>query len=91
MSFYERTLTRVGVVDSDAAGRARLIARLDVFGYRALRAPAGSLSAGGQPIVYYRAGDRRLALAVAGDLGLPTTQVLPTVGGAEGVTVVASL
>ena len=91
VSFYERTLTRVGVVDSDAAGRARLIARLDVFGYRALRAPAGSLSAGAQPIVYYRAGDRRLALAVAGDLGLPTTQVLPTVGGAEGVTVVASL
>jgi hypothetical protein len=90
VSFYERTLTRVGVVDSDAAARARLMERLDVFGYRALRAPAGSLSAGALPIVYYRAGDRRLALAVAGDLGLRTTQVLPTVGGAEGLTVVMS-
>ena len=90
VSFYERTLTRVGVVDSDAAARARLMERLDVFGYQSLRAPAGSLSAGVLPIVYYRAGDRRLALAVAGDLGLPTTQVLPTVGGAEGLTVVMS-
>jgi hypothetical protein len=88
VSFYERTLTRVGVVDSDAAARVRLMERLDVFGYRALPAPAGALSAGALPIVYYRAGDRRLALAVAGDLGLPTTQVLPTVGGAEGLTVV---
>jgi len=88
VSFYERTLTRVGVVDSDAAARVRLMERLDVFGYRALPAPAGALSAGVLPIVYYRAGDRRLALAVAGDLGLPTTQVLPTVGGAEGLTVV---
>ncbi len=91
VSFYERTLTRVGVVGGDAAARARLMARLDVFGYRALSAPAGSLSAGALPIVYYRAGDRRLALAVAGDLGLRTTQVLPTVGGAEGVTVVMPL
>jgi hypothetical protein len=90
VSFYERTLTRVGVVDSDAAARARLMERLDVFGYQSLRAPAGSLSAGVLPIVYYRAGDRRLALAVAGDLGLLTTQVLPTVGGAEGLTVVMS-
>ena len=90
VSFYERTLTRVGVVDSDAAARASLMERLDVFGYQALRAPAGSLSAGVLPIVYYRAGDRRLALAVAGDLGLLTTQVLPTVGGAEGLTVVMS-
>ena len=90
VTFYERTLTRVGVVDGDAADRARLIARLDVFGYQALRAPAGALSAGVLPIVYYRAGDRRLALAVAGDLGLPATQVLPTVGGAEGLTVVVS-
>jgi hypothetical protein len=90
VSFYERTLTRVGVVDSDAAARERLMARLDVFGYQALRAPAGSFSSGALPIVYYRAGDRRLALAVAGDLGLRTTQVLPTVGGAEGLTVVMS-
>ncbi len=90
VSFYERTLIRVGVVDSDAAARARLMESLDVFGYRALRAPAGSLSAGALPIVYYRAGDRRLALAVAGDLGLRTTQVLPTIGGAEGLTVVMS-
>jgi hypothetical protein len=90
VSFYERTLTKVGVVDSDAAARASLMERLDVFGYQALRAPAGSLSAGVLPIVYYRAGDRRLALAVAGDLGLLTPQVLPTVGGAEGLTVVMS-
>ncbi len=90
VTFYERTLTRVGVVDGDAAARARLIAALDVFGYQALSAPKGSLAAGALPLVYYRAHDRRLALAVAGDLGLRASQLVKTVGGAEGLTVVAS-
>ena len=88
VTYYERTLTRVGVVDGDAAARARLIAELDVIGYRALRAPNGSLAAGSRPLVYYRAHDRRLALAVAGDLGLRASQLVKTTGGAEGLTVV---
>ena len=88
VTYYERTLTRVGVVDGDAAARARLIADLDVFGYQALSAPNGSLAPGALPLVYYRAHDRRLALAVAGDLGLRASQLVKTVGGAEGLTVV---
>jgi hypothetical protein len=42
------------------------------------------------PIVYYRKGDRRLALAVAGDLGLRTSQVVQTAGGPAGLTLVVA-
>ena len=87
VTYYERTLTRVAVVGA-AAAAGRLIARLDVFGYVAAPAPAGSLAPAALPTVYYHAADRRLALALAGDLGLRTSQVVQSAGGSRGLTVV---
>ena len=87
VTYYERTLTRVAVVGA-AAAAGRLIARLDVFGYVAAPAPAGSLAPAALPTVYYHPADRRLALALAGDLGLRTSQVVQSAGGSRGLTVV---
>ncbi|MGZ4198644.1 MAG: hypothetical protein ACXVP1_00480 [Thermoleophilia bacterium] len=85
VTYYERTLTRVAVV-GPAPAAAHLVALLDVFGYAALRS-SGSLQATLEPIVYYRKGDRRLALALAGDLGLRPSQVVLSAGGPVGLTV----
>jgi len=89
VTYYERTQTRVAVV-GPAAVATPAVDRLDVFGYRARRASARSLVPGVLPIVYYRKGDRRLALAVAGDLGLRTSQVVQTAGGPAGLTLVVA-
>ena len=87
VTFYERTLTRVAVAGA-AGAAARAVARLDSFGWVALRRSAGSLASAALPVVYYRASDRRLALALAGDLGLRASQVVKTAGGPAGVTLV---
>jgi len=87
VTYYERTQTRVAVV-GPAAVATPAVDRLDVFGYRARRASARSLAPGVLPIVYYRKGDRRLALALAGDLGLRTSQVVQSAGGPVGLTLV---
>ena len=89
VTYYERTRTRVAVV-GPAAVATPAVDRLDVFGYLARRASARSLVPGVLPIVYYRKGDRRLALAVAGDLGLRTSQVVQTAGGPAGLTLVVA-
>ncbi len=85
VTYYERTLTRVAVV-GPAQAAAHLVALLDVFGYAALRS-SESLPATLEPIVYYRKGDQRLALALAGDLGLRPSQVVLSAGGPVGLTV----
>jgi len=87
VTYYERTQTRVAVV-GPAAVATPAVDRLDVFGYRARRASARSLAPGVLPIVYYRKGDRRLALVLAGDLGLRTSQVVQSAGGPVGLTLV---
>ncbi len=87
VTFYERTLTRVAVAGA-AGATARAVARLDSFGWVALRRSAGSLASAALPVVYYRASDRRLALALAGDLGLRASQAVKTAGGPAGVTLV---
>jgi hypothetical protein len=87
VTLYERTLTRIAVAGA-AGAAARAVARLDSFGWVALRRSAGSLASAALPVVYYRASDRRLALALAGDLGLRASQVVKTAGGPAGVTLV---
>lgn len=87
VTYYERTLTRVAVVGA-APAAARLIARLEVFGYTARRAPAQLLAPAALAVVYYRKGNRALALALAGDLGLPPSQALQSAGGTAPLTVV---
>ncbi len=79
VSYYERTLTRVAVVGSSAAA-GRLAARLDVMGYAAQPASTAGprFPAAVQTIVYYTKPDKRQALALAGDLGLPATQIAPS-------------
>ncbi len=64
-----------------------MVARLEVFGYVALRASTGLPAPAVEPIVYYRKGDRRLALALAGDLGLRPSQAVLSAGGPAGLTV----
>lgn len=87
VTYYERTLTRVAVVGG-ATSSTRLVARLHVFGYAALRASARSPAATALPTLYYHKEDRRLALALAGDLGLRLSQVRTSAGGPAGLTVV---
>jgi len=59
-----------------------------VFGYLARRASARSLVPGALPVMRYRKGERRLAFAVAGDLGLRASQVVQSAGGPAGLTLV---
>jgi len=87
VSYYLRTLTRVAVAGRGPSA-ARVVSRLEVFGWRAQRASAGSLAASSLPLVYYRQGDRQLALALAGDLGMAASQVVQTTGGPLGLTLV---
>jgi hypothetical protein len=79
VSYYERTLTRVAVVGSSAIA-ARLAARLDVMGYAAQPASTAGprFPAVVQTVVYYTKPDKRQALALAGDLGLPAAQIAPS-------------
>ena len=87
VTYYDRTQTNVVVVGSVSAA-ARLAARLDVFGYVARRGAARLAATPLLPVVYYRAGDRWLAFALAGDLGLPTAQVRPAATPPAALTVV---
>ena len=87
VTYYERMQTKVAVIGA-AAVAGRLVTRLDVFGYAARRGASGPLATAAQPIVYYRSGKRRLARALAGDLGLPTSQVVPAAFAPQALTVV---
>jgi len=87
VSYYLRTLTRVAVAGG-ATSTAREMSRLEVFGWATRQAAAGSLTASSSPVVYYRTGDRQLALALAGDLGLAKSHVLQSSGGPLGLTLV---
>lgn len=91
VSYYERTLTRVAVVGPTATA-AGLAARLDVYGYAAQAvATAGQLFPSvAETIVYYRTSDKREALALAGDLGLPASQIQPSNNGPAPLTVVVA-
>jgi hypothetical protein len=88
VTYYRRTLTRVMVAGPGAAA-ARLAARLQVDGWAAQRAPASAKPVG-QTTVYYSGGDRQLARALAGDLGLRAAQVVRSSGGSGPLTVVLS-
>jgi hypothetical protein len=86
VTYYQRTLTKV-VVAGPAAAADRLATRLQVDGWAAQRAPASTKPVG-ETTVYYSGGDRRLARALAGDLGLHTAQIVRSPGGSRPLTVV---
>ena len=87
VTYYERTRTNVVVAGSTAAA-ARFAARLDVFGYAARTGAAGLPATALLPVIYYQRGDRRLADALAGDLGLPASQVVAALRAPAALTVV---
>ncbi len=87
VTFYDRTRTQVVVAGSPPAA-ARLAANLDVFGYAARTEAAGLPAAALLPVIYYQPGDRWLARALAGDLGLPASQVRAAVRSSAALTVV---
>jgi hypothetical protein len=90
VTYYQRLSTRVTVVDDDAAAAARLVAHLGAFGYTALAGNAPGLASQALPVVYYGPGQRRAALALAGDLGLRPGQALAAPGGRPALTLVVS-
>jgi len=91
-SFAARRRTTVGVSAStnsatDAAATGAAIALLRTWGYQTKTVPAtdwASQSSGRG--VYYRAGMRRAALALAGDLGLPAAAVVQDEGAPAALT-----
>ena len=69
--FPARRRTTVGVVAPSASAGKLVSSRLGVWGYRAtMLNPSGWSQPRSTTSVYYRAGLRRAALALAGDLGL---------------------
>ena len=85
--FAARRRTTVAVVSGAADLAAQAAGRLQTWGYRTTVAAAGSWkpTRSGRA-VFYRAGMRRAALALAGDLGLPAGAVLPDPRAPAGVT-----
>jgi hypothetical protein len=86
VTYYRRTLTRVVIV-GPAAAAERLAARLQVDGWAAQRG-SGSAGTVGRTMVYYHTGDRALARALAGDLGLRGARVGRSSSGSAPLTVV---
>ncbi len=86
-SFAARRRTTVGVSASTESALAAATARLRTWGYRTTNVPATGWTSqhpGGG--VYYRAGMRRAALALAGDLGLRAAAVVQDEGAPAALT-----
>jgi hypothetical protein len=86
-SFAARRRTSVGVLAATDRAATSAAARLRIWGYQAKILPATdwtppTLGRG----VYYRAGLRRAALALAGDLGLPAAAVVADEGAPTALT-----
>ncbi len=77
-SFEARRHTSVGVSAATQAAAARLAAHLRLWGYKAvaLRSPSALPQPAALTTLYYRSGERRAALALAGDLGLRRAQIV---------------
>lgn len=87
VTYYDRTRTNV-IVAGPAAVGGRLATRLDVFGYAAKAGSTGLPATPLLPVIYYQPGDRWLARALAGDLGLPASQVVAALRAPAALTVV---
>ena len=90
ISYYERLLTKVGVV-ADAGAEPALLSRLTAMGYAAVAADDRGLPRLAVPVVYYPPGERIVALALAGDLGLAPTQAAESGSAPAGLTLVMPL
>jgi hypothetical protein len=88
VTYYDRTRAKVVVAGATAAATTRFAARLDVFGYAARAGSAGLPATALLPVIYYQPGDRWLARALAGDLGLPASQVAAALRAPAALTVV---
>ncbi len=88
VTYYDRTRTKVVVAGPTAAATTRFAARLDVFGYAARAGSAGLSATALLPVIYYQPGDRWLARALAGDLGLPASQIVAALRAPAALTVV---
>jgi hypothetical protein len=86
VTYYRRTLTRV-VVTGTAAVAERLATRLQVDGWAAQRGSTSTVAVG-KTTVYYAKGDRALARALAGDLGLRTARIARAPSGSAPLAVV---
>lgn len=86
-SFAARRRTEVAVVSADPGRAASYAARLRTCGFQARQWSGGAWTPP-QPGrgVFYRPGERRAAVSLAGDLGLPVTAVVADPGGPAPVT-----